>query len=160
METLFSLEDPDKIYLHIGAPDHSLLPTDLLKSTQLFNHDTDLLNGLQYGATQGSNSFREELSKFLTQEYKCGVDQENLLITSGASQSFFNIIPIFTDSRTVFLMENPTYFLAWEMLKDHGIDQDSIVGISSDDSGLDVGELESYLGEKLGLTTSSKRFCV
>jgi DNA-binding transcriptional MocR family regulator len=145
METLFALDDPEKIYLHIGAPDDSLLPTDLLKSSILFDQQTDLLNALQYGATQGAHSVRVELAKFLTREYNEFVDPDNLLITSGASQSFFNIIPIFTDSDTVFLMENPTYFLAWEVLKDHGIDSSRIVGISSDDQGLDVEKLQEFL---------------
>ena len=147
METLFSLDDPDKIYLHIGAPDHSLLPTDLLLSSELFKQESDLLNSLQYGATQGSSSVRLELSKFLTREYKDVVDPDKLLITGGASQSFFNMIPLFTDSNTVFLMENPTYFLAWQMLKDHGITDSRIVGISSDENGLDTRELLNFLNQ-------------
>ena len=163
METLFSLTDPEKIYLHVGAPDASLLPVDLIRKTNIMQQD--LVSSLQYGPSQGSESVREELSQFLSREYKSQVDKDHLLVTSGASQSFYNMIPIFTNSETVFIMENPTYFLAWKMLNDHGIKNDSIIGISSDENGLDVDALEAYLlstlvpskGSEESLASNSKK---
>jgi DNA-binding transcriptional MocR family regulator len=144
-EILFSLDD-DTISLHVGAPDPSLLPIDLLQSTipsciQQANFD----QCLQYGPSLGSASYREALAEFLSIEYKCNVSADNLMVTSGASQSLFNLVSIFTDANTVFIVENPTYFLALKVLADHGISLDSLIKIPNTEFGLDVDELQRIL---------------
>jgi DNA-binding transcriptional MocR family regulator len=70
-----------------------------------------------------------------------------LCVTSGASQSFFNILTFFTGPKTRFLIENPTYFLALKMLQDHGIDLEDVLKVPVDEQGILVDQMDQMLGQ-------------
>ena len=146
-EILFPLDDPDHIALQVGAPDKSLLPADLLQfhSNKTLSSSTASLS-LQYGPSLGSLGFRHRLANWLSQEYNGSpVDPSHLCVTSGASQSFLNLLTIFTHSGTRFLIENPTYFLALRMFQDSGISTDQLIKIPVDDDGIRVDIVQKEL---------------
>ena len=71
---------------------------------------------------------------------------DSLAVTNGASGSFSNIITLFTHpTKTRFIIENPTYFLAIRVLEDHGISRESTIKIPVDQDGLRVDVLEETL---------------
>ncbi|KAJ3108851.1 hypothetical protein HDU97_010123 [Phlyctochytrium planicorne] len=145
--TLFPTDDEDLISFEYGAPGKALLPLKLWREAfEDWQQAQEPETFLQYGPCLGDLQFRKELSKFLTKRYRSDVKHESLCVTSGASQSFSNIIALFTvPGITQVIIENPTYFLAIRVLEDHGIKRESTVKIPVDENGLQLEALEKYL---------------
>jgi DNA-binding transcriptional MocR family regulator len=139
LKTLFPTDSQqDFISFEYGAPDRSLLPTDL------FNSSSDLVDWcqLQYGSMRGDSDFLDQLSSFLTNEYHSPVSKNCLCTTTGCSQSFWNLLHWFSCSDTIVLLEEPTYFLACKIIKESGLKS---IGIEGNERGFDVDSLERIL---------------
>lgn len=126
----------------IGQPSLSLLPVHELRTAA----DHFLAQGnpllLQYGADHGDTNFRNVLSGFLSRHYATTVPADQLLITAGASQSLDLICTRFTKHGDTIFVEEPTYFLALLVFRDHGL---NVVGIPIDEHGMRVDALEDAL---------------
>ena len=133
---------PGMIHLGIGQPSPSLLPLDIMRraATQRLNQPDSSL--LAYGAEQGDGYFRETLAQLLSDQYGETVDPHNLFITAGASQSLDLISTIFTQAGDTIFVEEPSYFLALRIFRDHRL---KIVGVAMDEKGLDMNDLEEKL---------------
>ena len=126
----------------VGQPTLSELPLEQLR----FASDHALSTGntaiLQYGADHGDGYFRQTLSQFLTRRYNCAVDLDSLLITAGASQALDLICTRFTKPGDTIFVEEPTYFLALLIFRDHGL---NVVGIPIDEYGMRPDALQEAL---------------
>lgn len=126
----------------IGQPSLALLPVDELRTAA----DHFLSQGnpvpLQYGADHGEPQFRSTLAEFLTRHYTAPVLADQLLVTSGASQSLDLICTRFTKPGDTIFVEEPTYFLALLVFRDHGL---NVVGIPIDENGMRMDALEDAL---------------
>jgi 2-aminoadipate transaminase len=94
---------------------------------------------LNYGEKQGDSRFRSALADFLTAAGGHEARAESLFLTAGTSQALDFVCQRFTRPGDTVLVEEPTYFLAFQVFRDHGL---NIVGIPLDGEGLDVAELE------------------
>jgi 2-aminoadipate transaminase len=133
---------PGMIHLGIGQPDPSLLPLALMKNAaehRLSHNDVSLL---AYGAESGDGYFRLALARFLTAHYHKPVDADDLFVTAGASQGLDLICTLFTKPGEIIFVEEPSYFLALNIFKDHGL---NIIGLPMDEDGLMVEALEENL---------------
>ncbi len=133
---------PGMIHLGIGQPDPSLLPLALMKNAaehRLSHNDVSLL---AYGAESGDGYFRLALARFLTAHYHKPVDADDLFVTAGASQGLDLICTLFTKPGETIFVEEPSYFLALNIFKDHGL---NIIGLPMDEDGLMVEALEENL---------------
>lgn len=110
------------------------------------------------------------MAQFLTQEYSHStitrttttdtstttnsltVDKDELLIINGSSHGLDLICTCFTKPGDTVFVEDPTYFLAIKMLKDHQL---NIVGIPVDDEGMRVDILEAKIHELASSSSSS-----
>ncbi|KAJ3115463.1 hypothetical protein HDU96_000622 [Phlyctochytrium bullatum] len=148
-KTLFSTDDPDFIAFQFGAPGPDLLPLKAIEdSFHAFLKSDDPHSYLQYGPQLGHLGFRQALAEFLTAEYQDPVSPDRLCVTNGASQSFSNILTLFTDKDTQIIIENPTYFLAIRVLEDHGIPKESLWKVTVDEDGVDLTVLKKLLDSK------------
>jgi len=132
------------IHLGIGQPDPSLLPLALMKKAaehRLCNNDTSLL---AYGAETGDGYFRLTLAQFLSEHYHKHVAADDLFITSGASQGLDLICTLFTKPGDTIFVEEPSYFLALHIFRDHGL---NIIGLPMDEVGLIVEILEENIAQ-------------
>jgi 2-aminoadipate transaminase len=130
------------IDLGIGQPGAELLPLELLQqasSHALGNADR---NVLQYGADTGDDYFRQELAKFLSNQYGEAVKADSLMTTNGISQALGMICTLFTKPGDTIVVEEPTYFLALNIFADYGL---NIMSVPIDQDGLSVEELEPLL---------------
>ena len=135
---------PGMIHLGIGQPDPSLLPLALMKKAaehRLCNNDTSLL---AYGAETGDGYFRLTLAQFLSEHYHKHVAADDLFITSGASQGLDLICTLFTKPGDTIFVEEPSYFLALHIFRDHGL---NIIGLPMDEAGLIVEILEENIAQ-------------
>ncbi len=130
------------IDLSIGQPGADVLPLELLQQAThhaLSNADR---NVLQYGADAGDDYFRNSLANFLTTHYGEDIKPESLLTTNGISQALGMICTLFTKPGDTIIVEEPTYFLAFNIFADYDL---KIVAVPIDGDGLCVDELEPLL---------------
>lgn len=126
----------------VGQPSADLLPVDLLgeAAAQFFESATP--RDVNYGESQGDERFRASVAKLLTRHYGVETGPDELLLSGGNSQALGLVCTQFTQPGDTVFVEEPTYFLAHQVFRDHHLD---IVGIPVDDDGLDVDALESRL---------------
>jgi DNA-binding transcriptional MocR family regulator len=125
-----------------GQPSLSLLPVDALRTAAdhfLARRDA---SWLQYGADQGETGFLTTLAAFLTRRYGAPVNATSLMATTGNSQALDLVCTLFTKPGDTIFVEEPTYFLALEIFRDHGL---HVVGIPIDGDGLRTDALRDAL---------------
>jgi len=126
----------------VGQPSADLLPVQLIEAAS-----TDFLRSAQpydfnYGERQGDFGFREALADFLSRHYGQPARAESLLVTSGNSQALSFVCTQLTRPGDTVFVEEPSYFLAFNILRDHGL---RLVGIPIDENGMDMEQLEAAL---------------
>ena len=135
---------PGVIDLGMGNPDFDLLPVSLLqKSAEIYFASQDP-RPLQYGIEKGDGYFRKSLSAFLSNRYGKNVDPGRLFVTAGASSALDLLCSLYTQPGDVIFVEEPTYFLALRIFKDHGLDA---VPIPMDADGINLEILEQRLSD-------------
>jgi len=132
------------IDLGVGQPTLSELPLDALRTAADHALSTGNTAILQYGADHGDGYFRQTLARFLSSRYNTPVDLDSLLITAGASQALDLICTRFTKPGDTIFVEEPTYFLALLIFRDHGL---NVVGIPIDEQGMRMDALQQALAQ-------------
>ena len=130
------------INLGIGQPSDDLLPVNLLKAASDDFLKVAHPQELNYGEKQGDIRFRESLAAFLSTSYGADATPESLLLTCGNSQALDFICERFTRPGDTVFVEEPTYFLAFRIFRDHGL---QIVPLPMDRDGLVIEALEDAL---------------
>ena len=133
---------PNLIDFGNGQPSLSLLPVDALRTAAdhcLSRGDAGLL---QYGADQGDAGFRESLAVFLTRRYATPVSAAHLMVSAGASQALDLVCTRFTRPGDTIFVEEPTYFLALDVFRDHDL---RVIGIPIDNDGICLDALHDAL---------------
>jgi 2-aminoadipate transaminase len=133
---------PGTINLGIGQPSADLLPVDLMRQASDAFYTTAQPIELNYGVLQGDARFLRSLAGFLTAGYGAPAHPEDLFLTGGNSQAMDMVATVFAKPGDTVFVEEPTYFLAYRIFRDHGL---NIVGIPIDDDGLCVDALQKAL---------------
>lgn len=133
---------PGVINLGIGQPSDDLLPVGLLREACEDFLKVAQPKELNYGEKQGDVRFRESLADFLSLKYEADVRPGSLLLTCGNSQALEFICERFTHPGDTVFVEEPAYFLAFQIFRDHGL---NIVPIAMDQDGLIIEALEEAL---------------
>ena len=130
------------INLGIGQPSADLLPVDLVaQAMQSFGRSAHPLE-LNYGAREGDVRFLQVLAEFLSAQYESPADPETLFVTGGNSQALDMVSSVFARPGDTVLVEEPSYFLAFSIFRDHGL---NLVSVPTDEHGVDVAELERLI---------------
>lgn len=142
LQTTQRVIPPGVIDFSLGQPDATLLPLELFRraADHRFSYADSLL--LQYGAEQGDGYLRLALADYLTKRYPQPVEPDHLFLTNGISPTLDLICTLFTKPGDVIFVEEPAYFLAFQIFYDHGL---RVVGIPTDEQGLNVAALEEQL---------------
>ncbi|MCP4089641.1 MAG: PLP-dependent aminotransferase family protein [Gammaproteobacteria bacterium] len=137
-------EAPPKgtINFGIGQPSADLLPLSIIQqASNAFLEDAHPLD-LNYGPSAGDTRFTQTLAEFLTREYGAPTESGSFMVTNGNSQALDFICTVFTKPGDMVFVEEPCYFLAFQILADHGL---TVVGIPIDEDGLIVEAVEEAL---------------
>ena len=97
---------------------------------------------LNYGNKQGDPRFREALANFMTSVSGHAAAPGSLFLSGGNSQALDFICQRFTRPGDTVFVEEPSYFLAFRVFHDHGL---NIVGIPMDEHGIDITRFEQAL---------------
>jgi DNA-binding transcriptional MocR family regulator len=142
---------PFKVNLGVGAPDEDQLRTAMGRFQTAAGNmltDTRAPHFFQYGAVLGSSPFREEMAKFLTQEYDSPVDVNDVVESAGASQGLFLLANLMFGSGDLVFVDELAYFLALDLLtKDSKMKP---VPVAMDEEGMIPQDLERALRENSG----------
>ena len=138
------------IDLGVGQPNNAILPVDYVRraAEMQFNDSPEFL---QYGAEWGDGYHRLALAEFLSAVYGTPVAPEQLFSTNGNSQALDMLCTVLTTPGDVVIVEEPTYFLAFQMFRDHGLE---IRGVPIDADGLVV---EAFTEEVAAIRGAGKR---
>ncbi len=130
------------INFSIGQPSADLLPLDIIQSASdhFFKHAVP--QDINYGPSKGDERFLNTLANFLTERYGKPADVESLFVTCGNSQALDFVCSMFSKPGDTIFVEEPSYFLATQIFRDNHL---HIVGIPTDENGLDVDRLEAEL---------------
>ncbi|HEY5873698.1 MAG TPA: PLP-dependent aminotransferase family protein [Ilumatobacteraceae bacterium] len=133
---------PGVIDLGVGQPQNALLPSELMRRAAEHTFGAPGSDYLQYGAEWGDGHLRLALGRYLTDAYGCPVEAEHLFITNGNSQALELLCTVLTEPGDVVIVEEPTYFLALNIFRDHHVD---VVSVRVDADGLVVDDLDVEL---------------
>lgn len=111
------------------------------KASELFFETAQPLE-LNYGVLRGDERFLSSLAAFLSTQYDAPVLAPQLFVTGGNSQALDLVSTIYANPGDTVFVEEPSYFLAFNIFRDHGL---NIVGIPIDDDGLCVAALRDAL---------------
>jgi 2-aminoadipate transaminase len=125
-----------------GQPSLSLLPVQALRTAADDCLSQGDANVLQYGADEGDTGFREALAGFLARRYAMPVAMDDLIASAGASQALDLVCTRCTRPGDTIFVEEPTYFLALDVFRDHDL---RVVGIPIDDEGIRIDALQHAL---------------
>lgn len=133
---------PGAINFGIGQPGPHLLPVDLFRGAaeDFFTAATPL--DFNYADKQGDMRFRESLAGLLTRQYGAPATPESLFLTGGNSQAIDFVCARFTQPGDTVFVEEPSYFLAFRIFRDHGL---NMVSIPLDENGISIDALEAEL---------------
>jgi len=135
---------PGTINLGIGQPSAALLPVDLLQeASESFLSEAHPLE-LNYGVLAGDERFLESLAGYLGEEYHTTVRPESLFVTGGSSQALDLVSTVFCKSGDTVFVEEPSYFLAFQIFRDHGL---NVVSVPTDEDGVSIDALEALLAD-------------
>ena len=113
--------DPDIINFGIGQPSADLLPVELMRTAADGFLSSASPQELNYGERQGDAAFRECAGRFLSSEYGASVSADSLFVTAGNSQALDFVCAFFTRPGDTVIVEEPSYFLAFRIFEDHGL---------------------------------------
>jgi len=140
--TFDSPPSPGTINFGVGQPSPDLLPVDLMRTATARFFASARPQDLNYGELQGDRGFRKSLATLLTAEYGVPASPDSLLVTAGNSQALDFVCALFTRPGDVVIVEEPTYFLAFSIFRDHGLET---VPVAVDEHGMRIDALESVL---------------
>lgn len=137
------LESPKKmINFGIGRPSEDLLPLDLMQqASEAFFRKAEP-NDINYGRKEGDPRFAESLATFLENNYGQPVQADSLFLSGGVSQALDLICTQLSRPGDIIIVEEPCYFLAYQIFKDHGL---NIITVPMDREGMDLDALETLL---------------
>jgi 2-aminoadipate transaminase len=120
-----------------GHPDPSALASGVVAEATAAVLAAEGWKALTYGAPAGAMAVREAVA-----EHDSAVDHpigaEEVLITAGSSGALDLILSLRAVPGDVVFVEQPTYFLALRIFRDHGL---LVVGLASDAGGPDPDDL-------------------
>lgn len=135
---------PGVIDLGMGNPDFDLLPVALLRRSAEDYFAIGDSRHLQYGLEQGDGYFRQALAAFLKKAYNKSVNPDLLFVTSGASSALDLLCTLYSQPGDVIFVEEPSYFLALRIFRDHGL---NVIPIPMDEDGIRLDLIEEKLVE-------------
>lgn len=140
-EILKMMQDPEIISFAGGMPDPDTFPVNAIKEIALRVLSNSPAETLQYGTTEGYEPLRATMAEYMSsQRIDCNID--NIIITSGATQSISLVAGLLLDRGTIVLTESPTFLAGLICFRNHGA---NIIGIEMDGDGVCVDLLEEKL---------------
>ncbi|HEX2546935.1 MAG TPA: PLP-dependent aminotransferase family protein [Ramlibacter sp.] len=133
-------ERPGIISFAGGLPSPQTFPVEAFAQACSKVLADDGRGALQYAASEGYMPLREAVAAMLP----WNVDPEQVLITTGSQQGLDLVAKVLLDPGSEVLVETPTYLGALQAFAPM---EPQVVGVASDDEGVDVADLAARRGK-------------
>ena len=125
-----------------GNPAPEAFPHDQIATLSSEIMKKDPITALQYGMSQGYEPLRNTLSFYLSDNLSIGGQNDDVLITSGATQGIELCAKIFCNEGDTIITENPTFIGSLNSFNSYNL---NIVGVDMEYDGMDMDKLEAAL---------------
>ena len=153
-EMLKLMSQPDMISFAGGLPAPELFPIREIREASEAVFIKVGPSALQYGETEGLAGLRDWIAARHSQP-GLNLTRNNVLIVSGAQQALDLIGRVFLNEGDKVIVENPTYLALLSAWRPLGVD---FVAVPSDESGIQVDQLEALLPQQPKLIYSIPNF--
>lgn len=141
-EILKNSSDPNVIPLSAGNPAPDAFPYEAIQeiSQDLLQHTP--IEALQYGVTEGYTPLREHLKEYMAKKHHVGTQDDDILITSGATQVMDLLTKTLLNEGDTVLCESPSFIGSLNAFRSY---RAKLVGIPVEEDGIDTKKLEEAL---------------
>lgn len=126
-----------------GFPDSAMFDVEGLKEASAKALAEEPGAALQYGATEGYNPLREQLSAFMGTK-GAQVAPEELIVTTGSQQALDLLGKTLVDPGDKVIVEGPTFLATIQCFRLYGA---QLISAPIDENGVKTGELEKLIAE-------------
>ncbi len=127
-----------------GFPDSAMFDVDGIREASNAALAKDPGAALQYGATEGFNPLREQLSQFMAQKGAKDVAPDQLIVTTGSQQALDLLGKTLIGPGDKVIVEGPTFLATIQCFKLYGAD---LVSAPIDGEGVQTDKLEQLIAE-------------
>ena len=127
-----------------GFPDSAMFDVQGISAAVNTALQTEPGAALQYGATEGFQPLREQLSVFMAQKGAKDVAPDQLIVTTGSQQALDLLGKTLVDPGSKAIVEGPTFLATIQCFRLYGAD---LVSAPVDGDGVQVDQLEQLIVE-------------
>ena len=127
-----------------GFPDSAMFDVDGIRAAVNQALTEEAGAALQYGATEGYQPLREQLSQFMASKGAQGVAPENLIVTTGSQQALDLLGKTLISPGDKVIVEGPTFLATIQCFRLYGAD---LVSAPIDGHGVQIDALEKLIVE-------------
>ncbi|MCZ2407966.1 MAG: PLP-dependent aminotransferase family protein [Burkholderiales bacterium] len=127
-----------------GFPDSAMFDVDGIQAAVNQALAEEPGAALQYGATEGYQPLREQLSAFMASKGAQGVASENLIVTTGSQQALDLLGKTLISPGDKVIAEGPTFLATIQCFRLYGAE---LISAPIDGNGVKTDELEKLIAE-------------
>ncbi len=127
-----------------GFPDRAMFDVDGIKEASLKALTEEPGAALQYGATEGYNPLREQLTAFMAAKGASQLAPENLIVTTGSQQALDLLGKTLISPGDKVIVEGPTFLATIQCFRLYGAE---LISAPIDANGVKTDELEKLIAE-------------
>ena len=127
-----------------GFPDSAMFDVDGIREASNAALAKDPGAALQYGATEGFNPLREQLSHFMAQKGAKDVAADQLIVTTGSQQALDLLGKTLISPGDKVIVEGPTFLATIQCFRLYGAE---LVSAPIDGNGVQTDKLEQLIAE-------------
>ena len=127
-----------------GFPDSAMFDVDGIRAATERALTEEPGAALQYGATEGYQPLREQLSAFMASKGAQGVAPEQLIVTTGSQQALDLLGKTMIGPGDKVIVEGPTFLATIQCFRLYGAE---VISAPIDVDGVQVGALEKLIAE-------------
>jgi len=125
-----------------GFPDSAMFDVEGIREASARALREEPGAALQYGATEGYNPLREQLSAFMVSKGVKDLSPDGLIVTTGSQQALDLIGKTLLNPSDVALVESPTFLATIQCFRLYG---PQVLGVPIDAQGVEVDKLEEMI---------------
>ena len=127
-----------------GFPDSAMFDVDGIREASNAALAKDPGAALQYGATEGFNPLREQLSQFMAQKGAKDVAADQLIVTTGSQQALDLLGKTLIGPGDKVIVEGPTFLATIQCFRLYGAE---LISAPIDGDGVQTDKLEALIAE-------------
>ncbi len=127
-----------------GFPDVGLVDVDGIRQATLAALEQEPAGAMQYGATEGYQPLREQLTAFMAAKGVQGLSAEQLVVTTGSQQGLDLLGKTLVSPGDKVIVEGPTFLATIQCFRLYGAE---LVSAPIDGDGVQVDRLEQLIVE-------------